>query len=239
MKIYQWMCLWMLVLCLILPGSALAEEGRISVTGEYDTVLSPQYATLHLAVRQVAKEMRQSHDGMMENLARLTSELKSLGIADEDMIKSLIRQGTEYVWKDNRRTPTGYFSECTLEIKVRKLTDLPLVYDKMAGFNALEIRATTYDRDDMEKQQRRALEKALHRAREKAERMAGTLKAVLGDPLEIREAGAPAVYPRPEAMMMARDASAGRAKAVAGGQFGQVKVHGAVSVVFELETADK
>ena len=58
---------------------------------------------------------------------------------------------------------------------------------------------------------------------------------VLGRPLEIRESGAPNLAPRPEAMLMVRDASAGHAKAQVGGRFGEVRVVARVAVAFALD----
>ena len=234
MKIRNWICSGVMTLLFCLPQAGFAgdvDAGLITVSGRYETVLAPQFATLNLGIRHVAPQMSQGHQQMEATLTGVISGLKKLGIPEVDIVKSLIRQGVEYSWEKNKRRASGYFSECTMEIKVRKLDSLYAVYAEMARHNALEIRGTRYEREDMGKQERRALEKALKRARSKAEVMATTLGAKLGTPLQIQEQGAAPIRPMAEKMVMSRAANA---PADPGGRFGSVRVSAGVTVAFQL-----
>ncbi len=223
------LCLGMM---LCLQSLALAEEGRLMVSGSHEAELLPGYAVIHLNIRHVTKAMALSHQQMISTLDRVVAGLMALGIQERDVVKSVIRQGMEYVWQQKKKIPKGYFSSCTVGIKVRNLENLHGVYGELSRHNALEIRGTSYDREDMEEQDRLALEAALRNAREKAGRMAAVLGVKLGPAMEIREEGVGHTMPRTENMAMSRKASAGSNP---GGRFGEVRVQARVTVAFALD----
>ena len=221
----------LIVFCLLFPLWGFAAElppGEISVSGQHELRLDPGYALIHTQIRQVQSQVAKSHGKMIQDLARLISALEALGIPEKDMMKSLIRQGPEYVWQKKKKKKIGYFSTCGLAVKVRDLTLLHRVYEELAHHDALEIKDTVYGRGDMEKQRRKALEKALDNARKKATTMARALDVTLGVPRQIRELGG---GPRPEPMFRGQKASVASSP---GGDFGAVRIRAGVSVVFSL-----
>ena len=224
-------CLVLLVWLVPLGGTSFGENGKINVSGQYKIALEPDYASLHLAIRHVEAKMDTAYSKMVSTLGRVVSRLGDLGVGEKDIIKSLVRQGPEYTWTKNKRILAGYFSFVSLGVKVRDLEQLHGIYGELSHHNTLEIRGTSYGREDLEKQRRRALEKALENARRKAVRMATALDMVLGSPLDIRALDA---SPRPVGTMALSRKSSGEIPSEPGGQFGMVWVDASVQAEFAL-----
>jgi uncharacterized protein YggE len=205
---------------------------KITVTGKSETRLEAQYADIQLEIKSLNIDMGKSYEQVIQNIELLTQKLMILGFKSEDLTKSLILQGAEYVWEKDTRVLKGYYSLCRLELKVTQMASLNPVYKELANFKSITILNTDYGRNDMSEIRMKELQQALLAAKGKAELMATTLNAKLGSVISIQELST-------EDYQLARiytnvdNAAAGQnQEAIA---YGKVTVTAAVSVEFELK----
>ena len=90
---------------ILFPYQAIASEDirKISVTGKSEIVLDAHYAVIQIIIRELKNEMSQSHSDLINTISDLSGKLKSIGLTDDDIKKSLILQGQDYFWKENRQ----------------------------------------------------------------------------------------------------------------------------------------
>ncbi len=221
----------MLLCLLILASPAVGGEvaRTIAVTGSSEVTLEPQYSTIHAELKYVHPEIITSYQNLQQTLSDIVNALQQLGITDKEITKSIIRQGSEYTWRNNSRIHTGFYASCSMQIRVNDIKNIHLVYNQLSKYNALAITSTGYGRNDTEKIRNRELTKALLVAREKAALMAAGLGVTIGRVLKITEAG---LQPGPHPVALMRGDAAPKK---AGGTFGSVTISARVVVEFALE----
>ncbi|MGL1902700.1 MAG: SIMPL domain-containing protein [Fibrobacterales bacterium] len=176
-----------LLLCMF--SLSFAESPYISVSGESEEQLEPQYAKISGQIKTVHPSMEKSHSRLIKRIKLLNKHLLDAGISGNDLEKSNVRQGVTHEWKKKERIVTGYFSSVQVDITVSNLNDLQKVYKALSKLQEFSITNTQYRRFDLEEQQIKQAEKALKKAKTKAFRMARTLGASLGSPQRISETG--------------------------------------------------
>ncbi|MGL1935564.1 MAG: SIMPL domain-containing protein [Fibrobacterales bacterium] len=176
-----------LLLCLYSLG--FAETPYITVTGESEEQLEPQYARISGQLKTVHPSMEKSHSRLIKKIKLLNKHLLDAGISGNDLEKSNVRQGVTREWKKKERVISGYFSSVQVDITVSNLNDLQKVYKALSKIEDFSITNTQYRRFDLEEQQIKQAEKALKKAKTKAFRMARTLGSSIGSPLRISETG--------------------------------------------------
>lgn len=229
--------LMIVVLLMLLPFAAFAageasNVRKVSVAGKAENTLEAHNATIRLTIRHVKPEMSQSHTALTETLSRMTKDLKSAGLADKDIKRSLVLQGADYSWEKDSRVLKGYYSECYVEVSVNDIKKMSDVYRVLAGYKAITIESTEFERDDEFDVRKAAYEKALLAAKKKAEFMAQTLGARLGRVHSIAEDSSDGWYG-----VHAYAANVSDKGEVSGSQaaYGTVKITARVMVEFELE----
>jgi len=218
---------------LLLPQTAFSEERArtISVGGTAEVTVKAEHALVHAQLKVVSPSVEESYESVSRLLTELASTLEPLGVTREQLVASAITQGTEYEWSNNTRTVQGYYSTCSLQIKIQNIQDTYRVHRSLAGFQHLSISHTEYGRSDETLLKTSALQQALQAAKTKAQAMAETMGASLGEVLHIRESEGPHIpVPRMEARLAA---AADNPADVA--TTGFVTVSGSVSVDFALK----
>ena len=216
---------------IILSGIAYAGEDprKIHVTGKSKISLPAQRSTIHADLKVVKKKMGESHARLSLLLSELIGNLKKIGLTDKEIIKSIIRQGPEHRWENNSKIHVGYFSSCSMRLRVNDVKRLHPVYKELSGYDGLTIRGTEYGINNEAEARNDELVKALHIARKKAALMASVLGAKIGRVLSVRESSP--INHRPVRVY----ASAEKAGGGIGGAFGMVEISASVSAEFELE----
>lgn len=219
-------------LILLFAQVAQADESirKITVTGLSTSIVAAHYSKIHTKVKYVGKTIEESHTSLIQTLTSIIRSMKELGLQDDEITKSIVTQGAEYNWQNNSRVHIGYYSTCSLELKVNDLSSLHRIYNELSKHSALSIGGTTYGRNDKPELQNTELQKALLIARTKAETMAATFDIKLGRVLRMEEAGAGPAPLRPEVMYASRANDS-----TGGGTFGSVTITGSVRVEFELK----
>lgn len=231
MKINQ---LLLMIILLTLPAAVLAEErGRsISVKGSSESTVKADYAKIHSQLKVVSKSIEESYSQVTSKLITLSNNLQEFGITKDELVVSVISQGPEYQWRNNSRELLGYYSACSLVIKVKTIGDAYKIHKTLSKDSALAVGHTEYGRTDSSQLENLALQEALKSARTKAEMMVEALGAKLGQPVLIREGGTPTVINHPGALRMAEASSADPSSVTT---VGNVTIRGDVIVDFEIQ----
>ncbi len=225
------MRIFKILICLLIfssPVLAGDAAGKISVTGSSEITLEAQYSIIRAELRYVHGEIETSYQNLQQTLADIINQLKQLGLTDKEITKSIVRQGSEYAWKNNSRVHTGFYSSCNMQIRVNDIANIHQVYNQLSKYNLLSIRGTTYGRNDTDNIRNNEYKKALLAARKKAELMAATLGVTTGLVINIIESGVQTIAP---VALLKADA----APAQPGGTFGSVTISAHVVVEFELK----
>jgi uncharacterized protein YggE len=167
--------------------SAQDNVRKISVTGKSTITLDAQYSKISIRVKETDKTMASSHMKLNDTFDQLAKALIDLGIAEDNIKKSIIDQGAEYKWQNNERIFTGYFSSCDIIFNVNDLTTLPAVYQTLANYEQINILGSEYKRNDDFEKRKIEFKKALVAAKEKAAYMAALMDCKLGKVKEITE----------------------------------------------------
>lgn len=216
-----------LLMLLPLNVTAVEQPGTITVSGSATRTLPANFAKIHTRFMVIADNPESSHAAVISDLTGLTSQLSELGIAPKNMIASAITQGPQYEWQDKRKILKGYYSACSLQIKVDDMDSIRAVYRIFAGHTSLTVNHTEYGRTDRDVLENKILVEAFAKARTRAELIANSAASNLGRVLSIVEAGT--VQPEPRPLMAAR-AEAATPQAT----MGSVTITGTVNASFSL-----
>jgi uncharacterized protein YggE len=212
------------------------EEGTVSVTGRSEVTLRAEKAIIYMNVKLVRKDMTESHDALVKTLESVTNDVTAIGLKAEDVKRSLIEQGPEYVWKHDSQVKVGYYSRASVEVHVNDIDLMSKAYRTLAVHDDVSVSSTEFKRSDEYEQRMKQYEKALKAARGKAEKMAETLGARVGKVRNIAELGLPGDFSGDIVSNVAGYAnqrSSGGSSVSAG--YGYVTIDGRVFVEFELE----
>ncbi len=222
------------LLCLLLfisPAFGGETARSIRVGGNSEITLEPQYSIIYTDLKFLHPEISTSYQNLQQTLSDIINELKTLGIVDKEITKSIIRQGTEYTWRNNSRIHAGFYASCSMQIRVNDIANIHLVYNKLSQFKALAITGTGYGRNDIEEVRILEFKKALLVARKKAELMAKELGVSIGAVLQISETE----FSRTPSPLMRMHSDTAAAPERTGGTFGSVTISAHVGVEFALE----
>jgi len=204
----RYVVFFLAALFLLAPTSYAGETtGIISVRGAATITAKAEFAVIHAQLKVTSATVEESYAAVTQSLTEIAAALLPLGITRENIITSAITQGAEYAWKNSVRNLIGYYSACTLKIKLDAITDTFRIHTKLATFQDLSIGSTNYGRNDESQLRITALQQALQDARLKAQAMAETLGVELGPVHLVKES---TIEPYPIAKMEAQLSSAPR-----------------------------
>ncbi|MDH4226643.1 MAG: SIMPL domain-containing protein [Deltaproteobacteria bacterium] len=226
----------MLVLSVPAIGMAGQDDGRrtVMVQDFAEGELDAEYATVSLDVTHVSeKSASESYEATVTTMKKLYASLKKTGMKEDDIKKSLIvqRMRRDYRNEDGKFVP-GYFSTVLLEITLKDIGMLGSVYAALSGFDSVTIGRTAFKRHDEAGQKEKLLKKALLSARARAEVMAKTLDAAVGEALQISATDMSEQYQGPAFGMVSYK---GAPSDDVGGDYGRRRLKIMVNVSFELK----
>lgn len=216
----------------LLTQPLFAEEVRtITVSGSSIKVVKPHYSTLHTQIRVISPSIEGSFSKVKEVLKTINSNLTAIGLEPEDLVASAINQGAEYSWQKSSKILKGYYSNCSLQIKVTNLDNIHKVYNELSKHQAISIGHSEFGRNDKDDLQYEVLQQAIKKAMAKAEAMTAAAGVSLGKVLHIQENSIPQISKRREMLMSSRAADSEQIAAT----IGSVTIREAVIVEFGLE----
>ncbi|MGF6860532.1 uncharacterized protein YggE [Rhodobacteraceae bacterium MBR-64] len=222
-------------------GAAFAQDlaqmdtGRLVVTGEGRVAAAPDMAMITLGVRSDARTARDALAHNSERVATVLDGLRAAGIAARDMQTSGLSLGPNWENRVVNGQPqnliTGFTAANMVTVRVRDLSGLGAILDKVVADGANTFNGLQFDLQD----RRASLDKARHRAvldaRQKADLYAKAAGLTLGPVLTLTEQGGGA-RPQP---MFAREMSMAADKVPLAE--GEIDITAQVEIVFAIKSS--
>ena len=176
-----------LLICLLLPpGTAVALDRLVTVTGEGTVSVPPDMATLHLGVTTQAASAREASDANARRTTALLTAIKGGGIVESDIQTSSLSLQPQMGGGNTPRI-TGFQASNQVTVKVRDLSVLSGLLDKTIAAGANDVSGIEFAVSDRSKALDRARRDAVDDARRKAELYAAAAGAKVGAVATINE----------------------------------------------------
>lgn len=193
-----------------LPAQAVAPTlpAAITVTGTGEDQVVPDRARLALGVSTQAATAADAAQQNARLQRAVLDAVRAQGVSAEQITTSdySVSPTSEYNQQTRRTRITGYTVQNTINVDLHRVNQVGPVLDAVLARGANTISSLQFYSSQAEASRRRALARAVDRARADAEAMATAAGGRLGELLEL-SSGAD-VRPRPVMMAMARAASA-------------------------------
>ena len=203
----------------------------LTVSGEGSATAAPDVASFASGVVTEGKTAREALDANTRAVADMVAAIKSSGVESRDVSTSGFSVQPQYATQKKDEAPriAGYQVRNTVSVRVRDLTKLGDLLDKMVTTGANQVGSISFDIAKPAALQEAARVNAVKDARRQAEIMADAAGVRLVRILTI--IGEPGAQPMPRMMtasaMMKSDAVPVEA--------GEAEIHSNVSVTYEIE----
>lgn len=184
------------------PAQALADSdapGRISLVGIGEVRAVPDEASIAIGVVHQADTAAAALKDNNAAMSEIFATLKGEGIDEKDIQTANFSLNPRYVYpKDNSGPPTiqGYEVSNEVSVRVRDLTKLGALLDKVVQSGSNRINGVSFSLSNPEEAENEARRRAVANAKAKAELYAKAAGVKLGSVRQISEAGI-AMPPRP------------------------------------------
>jgi hypothetical protein len=182
----------------------------ISVSGHCVRTVTPDRGSILVTVDVLDKDLKSATRQAAQTYERVKQAVEKLGLADLNVSTSEYSVREDRQWENQKPVFKGYRSRLGLKVVTSSI-------DKMGDVIALAAREGVQDvgalqtflsEEKLLKEQMECLKQAAENARAKADRLAVSLNARVGDVLRVAEQGAGGpVMPRHEMSVMAMDGS--------------------------------
>ncbi|HVP67166.1 MAG TPA: SIMPL domain-containing protein [Anaeromyxobacteraceae bacterium] len=187
-------------------AAAPATQRSIRVTGEGRVSAQPDIAIVSVGVEALGPTVSAATAEGSRRMRAVLDALAAEGVSPKDIRTSQYNVSMERAWKDGKPGPiTGYRVSNTVEVRVRNLSRLGGVLERVTQAGSNLVGSLQMDREDPSAEQLRALRVAYASARAKAEALAKAAGVELGEVLSIYESSGPA--PRPLRRTLAVEAA--------------------------------
>jgi uncharacterized protein YggE len=180
----------------------------VVVTGEAIVRRAPDVAFVTISIESRAGNPRDAQRQNADKLAAVQRALTTAGVSRDGMKTVGAWLDQEYDMVNGRRTPRGYVSRNTLELRVEDVARAGEMADVAVQAGATGLGGVRFDLKDRAAAERDALRQAVENARDRADAAAKGAGRSLDRILRIEDQRADGGIPRPVVMMQAREASA-------------------------------
>ncbi len=189
----------------------------VTVTGTGEDVVVPDRARIALGVNTQAATAADAAQQNARLQQAVLDAVRGQGVNAEQITTSgyNVSPTTEYNQQTRRTRITGYSVENTVTVELRRIDQVGPVLDAVLAKGANTISSLQFYSSQAEASRRRALARAVERARADADAMAAAAGGRIGDLLEL--SSAVEFRPRPVMMAMARVAAAPAATPISEG----------------------
>ena len=226
-------------------GSGVAASNTITVSGDGEVFAVPDTATFSVTVQEEAKEVKAAQDVATKKGNDIKVYLKSQGVDEKDIQTTDYSLYPQYDYINSacsegycppgRQVLRGFQVSETLTVKVR---DTKKAGDLLAGVGskgASSVSGLSFTIDDQDALDAEARDKAIAKAKEKAEALADSLGVTIVRVVGFSENGSYPPMPYAYGMGGAERLDASMAKAVAPDiAVGQNKITSNVTVTYEI-----
>lgn len=197
-------------------------EGRVSV--------KPDVAVVLAGVEVTGKLLAPAVEDASARMRRVLDAVAKLGVEERDVQSTRHDVRVERPWVQGRPGDiTGYTVSDEIRIRVRDLSKVGAVLDRVVQAGSNAVRGLSFERDDPSAARAEALGRAIAAARAKAEAMARAAGVALAEVIAIEEGGG--VRPVPVVRADALKATSAEGAPVAPGE---LEVSADVSMTFAI-----
>jgi uncharacterized protein YggE len=184
--------------CSRLPGNGAGPEATLVTVSAYaETRRPPDIAILSTGVVSLAPDANAAIRRNATQMSRVVAAIRAAGIADKDVQTSGVSLNPDYHYQANRPPRIrGYYASNTVNVTVRDIGNLGGILDALVATGSNQINGPAFDIEDKDAVLDDAREKALAKARARAEGYARRLGLRVGRVVSIDETGGRGV-PRP------------------------------------------
>lgn len=176
-------------LMLTLCAFALADETKLTVTGNGSVTVTADCVTITLGVEETAKEVSEAQNSVNTRINAIYDALLAAGLESKEIGTDRLSINAEYDYSSIRGTQklTGYTARNTLKIQTDKLDQAGAYIDAAfdAGANTLDY--IRFSARNTEEAQQQALRLAVQQARAKAETLADASELKIASVVSIEE----------------------------------------------------
>ncbi len=209
---------------------ALDKDNNFFVSADATTYVKPDIAYVNLAVETTGNTAALAQTGLNGVINKVTSEVKKLGLTDEDV------KTTNYniypTYSADGKKIDSYRASASIRVKERKLDRLNNVIDAGTAAGANSVSGVSFEVENKEEAINNARAEAIKKAKEKAKKIATESGISLGRIVNVSEA-----YPSNFMPYAASDMSFGKGAGGAGEQTniqpGQTEVKVEVTLSYE------
>lgn len=215
---------------LAMPLAALADEGRISVSGSATVFKAPDQASISLGVVSQEATAAEAMSANSTIMAGVLDRLKALGIEERYIQTSGLSLSSDWSVPQGEQSAkiTSYSANNTLTARVTDLAILGQALDAAVKDGVNQLNGVSFELADPSPALNEARQKAVAEARAKAELIAEAAGVKLGKIIDINEGGG---YGGPPVMLRAAAAEASDAVPV---QQGEVSYQATVNITWEI-----
>jgi uncharacterized protein YggE len=163
------------------------DRSKISVNGEAVVKVQPDQITITFGIETWDADIMFAKQKNNEIMKRATAVIKELGIAEKDMQTDYLSIEPRYDNNYDKKNFIGYFVRNTFVVTMTEPGKVEDLVTKVLQSGVNYIHGINFQTTEFKKYREQARELALNAAKEKAEKMAGALGQLIGDPIQINE----------------------------------------------------
>ena len=188
-----------------------APPRSVSVSGHCVRTVTPDRGALQLTIDILDKDLRAATKQAAQSYERLKQAIEKLGLADLNLTTSEYSVREDRQWENQKQVSKGFRARMGIKVVTSAIDKLGEVIALGAREGVQDVGAlqTFLSEEKQLKEQMECLKQAAENARAKAEKLATSLGAKVGEVLRVSELGAGGIEPMPRhEMMMAMDGGA-------------------------------
>lgn len=161
----------------------------ITVNGQGIVKVAPDVATIHISVEKTAKTAAQAQKDVNTEINDITSAMKGLGVADEDIITSYISVYPSYDYDDNtgERKLKNYRAYTSINVSTNDVDNAGKYVDAALKAGATGTDGVSFSLEQPERYYNQALQEAVKTAQSSASAIAQAYGRPLGSIISVTE----------------------------------------------------
>ena len=207
----------------------------LTVGGTAKLSIEPDIARMTIGVLSTGSSVAATQKQNTEKMNAITAAVKGFGVKDADIQTSNYNISPQYDWTNGKQILRGYQVSQDVSIKIRDLDKIGDIVQKAGELGSNQVGGISFEVDDMTAVQKRARDKAIVDAKEKAGVLAKTLGVQLGKVVSFSEDSGSSPVPM---LYNSYDKAMGVTTAAAPSpdiQAGSLDISKNVSITFEIK----
>lgn len=213
-------------------GKAERMQNTIAINGEGKVIGKPDVAVVTIGLSTKKLEVAVAQKENTEKMNKLVSEIKKLGVKEEDIQTTQYMIYPEYDYMEGRNVLGGYTVSQEVTLKIRDLGKVSSVLAKVGEVGVNQVSGLSFTIDDKEALRASARELALKNVQEKAAALARALGVRLVRVVSFNESAGNDVGLLKGYPMYAEGIGGGGAPDI---QTGSLDIKVSANVVYEIE----